>query len=250
MEMKLLLVDSDRALRNELWSLLNLYRVFRLETTEKAMEYILSHEVDVVFINYQPADARKTSTGDYLSALLAQSSPHVQVVIYSDSPEWAYTAYRGQCAGYLLMPFDPPAMQMLVNRLAYIFDLQLSKREASNRSIMIKTRSGYQFTPLADILFIERSGRRNRMVTADGQEIALLGYTMGQLEDMLGRSGFYRCYQSFIVNLSRLSAVHVDSGAKNYTLRFRDYEGEIPLSREKYTEILSLLKERYANIHI
>ena len=46
------------------------------------------------------------------------------------------------------------------------------------------------------------------MVTADGQELALLGYTMGQLEDILGRSGFYRCYQSFIVNLSRVSAVH------------------------------------------
>lgn len=59
------------------------------------------------------------------------------------------------------------------------------------------------------------------MVTADGQELALLGYTMGQLEDILGRSGFYRCYQSFIVNLSRVSAVHVDSGTKNYALRFR-----------------------------
>lgn len=254
MEMKLLLVDSDASLRSELWSLLNLYRVFRLEaeleTTEEAAEYILAHEVDVVFINYQPADARKTSTGDYLSIILSQSRPHVQVVIYSDSREWAYTAYRGQCAGYLLTPFDPPALQMLINRLAYIFDLQLTKREASNRSLMVKTRSGYQFTPLADILFIERSGRRNRMVTADGQELALLGYTMGQLEDILGRSGFYRCYQSFIVNLSRVSAVHVDSGTKNYALRFRDYEGEIPLSREKYTEIMTLLKERYAGIPI
>lgn len=139
---------------------------------------------------------------------------------------------------------------MLVNRLTYIFELQLIKRECANRSIMIKTRNGYQFTPLADILFIERSGRKNRMVTADGQELILLGYTMGQLEEMLGRSGFYRCYQSFIVNLSRVSAVHADSGAKNYTIRFKDYEGEILLSREKYTEIMSLLKERYAGINI
>lgn len=254
MEMKLLLVDSDPTLRNDLWSLLKLYRVFRLEaeleTTEDAVEYILAHEVDAVFINYQPADARRTSTGDYLSAILAQTNPHVQVVIYSDSQEWAYMAYRGQCTGYLLTPFEPLALQMLVNRLTYIFDLQMAKRESSSRSIMVKTRSGYQFTPLADILFIERSGRRNRMVTANGQELALLGYTLGQLEEMLGRSGFYRCYQSFIVNLSRLSAVHVDGGAKNYSLRFRDYEGEIPLSREKYTEIMSLLKERYARIHI
>ena len=254
MEMRLLLVDSNLALRGELWNLLKLYQVFRLEaeleTAEQAVEYILTHDVDVVFINHQPADAQKTSTGEYLSAILSQSSPHVQVVLYSDSQEWAYWAYRSQCAGYLLTPFDPLALQITVNRLTYIFDLQLVKRESSNRSIMIKTRSGYQFMPLQEILFIERSGRRNRMVTADGQELALLGYTMGQLEDMLGRCGFYRCYQSFIVNLSKVSAVHADSGAKNYTLRFKDYEGEILLSREKYTEIMSLLKERYARIHI
>lgn len=47
-----------------------------------------------------------------------------------------------------------------------------------------------------------------------------------------------------------VSAVHADSGAKNYTIRFKDYEGEILLSREKYTEIMSLLKERYAGINI
>lgn len=252
--MRVLLVDSNQELRRELWRLLAFHRTFRLEseleTAEQAAEYILTHEVEVVFINHQPTDPQKTSTGDFLSVLLSQSKPHVQVVVYSDSQEWAYSAYRCQCAGYLLTPFDPLELHMLVNRLAYIFDLQQAKREAANRSIMIKTKSGYQFTPLQDILFIERSARKNRMVTTDGQEIALLGYTIGQLEEMLSGSGFYRCYQSFIVNLSKVSAVRADSGTKNYAIRFKDYEGEILLSREKYTEIVSLLKERYAGINI
>lgn len=204
--MKVLLVDSDR----ELGDLLNLHRIFRLEaeleTTEQAAEYIMTHEVDAVFINHQPADVRKTSTGDFLSVLLSQSRPHVQVVVYSDSREWAYSAYRCQCAGYLLVPFDPLDLQVLVNRLAYTFDLQQAKRETANRSIMIKTKSGYQFTPLQDILFI--------------------------------------------VNLSKVSAVRADSGTKNYAIRFRDYEGEILLSREKYAELLALLKGRYAGINI
>lgn len=252
--MRALLVDSDSELRGELWNLLSLYRVFRLEaeldTTGAAADYIETHEIDVVFINRQPADSRITSSGDYLGAILSRLQPDVQVVVYSDSEEGAYCAYRCQCAGYLLTPFDPLALQNLVNRLSYIFDLQQTRREISSRSIMIKTKSGYQFTPLQDILFIERRERRNYVVTAGGQEIALLGYTMGQLEEMLSGSGFYRCYQSFIVNLSRVSAVRADSGAKNYAIRFKDYEGEILLSREKYAEIVSLLKERYARINI
>lgn len=253
-EMKVLLVDSDQMLRGELAVMLHAFQCFRIagtaQTTEEAVEYIQSNDVDVIFVNHQPADPRVTSGGEHLAAVLGQSHPHIQVVIYSNTAEWAYNAYRCQCAGYLLVPFDPLALQSLVNRLRYVFDLQQAKREVSNRSIMIKTKSGYQFTPLQDILFIERSARKNRMVTTDGQEIALLGYTIGQLEEMLSGSGFYRCYQSFIVNLSKVSAVRADSDTKNYAIRFKDYEGEILLSREKYKEIVSLLKERYAGINI
>ena len=131
-----------------------------------------------------------------------------------------------------------------------MFDLQQAKREVANRSIMIKTRNGYQLTRLSDILFIERNNRKNSIVTTDGQEIALLGYTMNQLEEMLEGCGFYRCYQSFIVNLSQVAAVRADNEAKNYTIRFKGYEGEILLSREKYAELVTLLKGRYAKINI
>jgi len=254
MEMKTLIVDSDAEMRNDLWNLLGIYRAFRLEaeleTTEQAFDYLQVHEVDVVFINYQPADPKVTSSGDYLSTILTQTHPHIQVVVYAGAEDRAYWACRSQCAGFLLTPFDPLALQMLVNRLTYVFELQQAKRETANRSIMIKTRSGYQITRLSDILFIERSNRKNRIVTTDGQEIALLGYTMTQLEEMLEGCGFYRCYQSFIVNLSQVTIVRADNEAKNYAIRFRNYEGEILLSREKYAELVSLLKGRYARINI
>ncbi len=254
MEMKVLLVDSDQRLCAELVVMLHMFQCFRVvenvQTAEEAIAYVQSNEVDVVFANHQPADPRVTSGGEHLAAVLGQSCPHIQVVIYSNTAEWAYNAYRCQCAGYLLVPFDPLALQSLVNRLRYVFDLQQAKREVSNRSIMIKTRSGYQLTRLSNILFIERSNRKNRIVTTDGQEIALLGYTMNQLEDMLDGCGFYRCYQSFIVNLSQVAAVRADNDAKIYTIRFKDYEGEILLSREKYAELVALLKGRYARINI
>ena len=254
MEMKVLLVDSNQQLCSELAVMLHAFQHFRVvktaESAEEAIAFIQSSDVDVVFANHQPADPRVTSGGAHLAAVLGQSHPHVQVVVSSNWAEWKYKDYRYPCTGYLLVPFNPLAAQSLVNRLRYIFDLQQAKREVANRSIMIKTRSGYQLTRLSDILFIERSNRKNRIVTIDGQEIALLGYTMNQLEDMLEGCGFYRCYQSFIVNLSQVAAVRADNEAKNYAIRFKEYEGEILLSREKYAELVALLKGRYAGINI
>lgn len=254
MEMKALLVDSNQRLLGELTVMLHAFQCFRVvgtaRTSTEAVEYVQFNDVDVVFASHQPADPRTTSVGEHLSAVFGQSHPHIQVVVYSDSEEWAFNAFRCQCAGYLLTPFDPLALQSLVNRLSYVFDLQQAKREVANRSIMIKTRNGYQLTRLSDILFIERNNRKNSIVTTDGQEIALLGYTMNQLEEMLEGCGFYRCYQSFIVNLSQVAAVRADNEAKNYTIRFKGYEGVILLSREKYAELVTLLKGRYAKINI
>lgn len=252
MKMRALLVESDQKRRAQLWNLLRMYQVFTLageaDTSEEAVTLLQKQKVDVVFCNHQPAPPNRTSTGDWLATVLAQNQPDIQVVMYADTTEWAFEAYRSQCAGYLLLPFDPLALQALVNRLRYVFDLQQTKREAANRSLLIKTRSGYQFTPVNDILFVERSNRKNRIVTQSGAEIHPLGYSMSQLEQMLEGCGFYRCYQSFIVNLSKVSFIRADGNSKTYAIQFDGYDGEILLSRDKYPELIALLKEKYANI--
>ncbi len=148
------------------------------------------------------------------------------------------------------LPFEPLALHALVGRLQYIYELQLTQREAVNRSIMIKTRSGYQLMKLNDILFIERSDRKNRVVTESGREIVLQGYSLGEIESLLAGSGFFRCYQSFIVNLSKVSFIRANSDSKSYAIQFAGYSGEILLSREKYPELVELLRERYVKLNI
>lgn len=252
--MKTVMVDSDCELRSTLVNLLSLFRVFEIEaeldTVEQAMDYVQCHEVDVVFCNLLPADPRLTSDGIYLAAILSSTHPYTQVVVYSDTTEWAYSAYQGQCAGYLLLPFDSLALQGVVGRLQFIYDLQQAKKESARRSIMIRTKSGYQLMHLQDILFVEYSNRKNRAVTAEGKEIVLSGYTMNELEHFLKDSGFYRCYQSFIVNLSKVSFIRADNEAKSYAIQFRDCDREILLSRDKYGELVELLKSRYAGLQI
>lgn len=252
MEIRVLLVDSDETIRDELWDLLSLYRTFRLEgtadTAEQAIDFASAHEVDVIFTSLQPADARITSDGSHLSLMLSQTEPDIQTVIYSADPGDAYWACRAQCAGFLLYPFDHLALQMLVNRLTYVYDLQRTKRETAERSVMFKTRSGYQLTRFQEMLFVEHINRSNRLVTEDGRSIELLGYTMSGLEKLLEPRGFFRCHQSFIVNLSKVAGVRADNDAKKYEISFRDFDGEIMVSRDRYTAMVSLLREKFARI--
>ncbi|MDD6441878.1 MAG: LytTR family transcriptional regulator DNA-binding domain-containing protein, partial [bacterium] len=58
----------------------------------------------------------------------------------------------------------------------------------------------------------------------------------------------YRCYQSFIVNLSKVSYVKANNETKSFSLVFDGYAGEVMLSRDKYTEVVQLLKNKYAGI--
>ena len=251
-EVKLLLVESDTAIRSDIWNLLALYRTFKLvgevDTAEQAIDYVDTHEVDVVFTNRQPADPRITGDGGHLGTVLFQTHPDVQVVIYSTEADYAIYAWHAGCTGFLTYPIDALRLQMVVNKLTYVHELQQIRDESAERSIMVKTKTGYHLTPLQDILFVEHIGRSNKRVTESGQVIELMGYTMNALEAMLEPRGFYRCHQSFIVNLSKVSAVHADNESKRYGVSFRDYDGEILVSREKYADMVSRLREKIARI--
>ena len=251
-DMKLVIVDSDEELRAQLWELLFLHHCFELaaylNTTEEAMDYASTHEVDVIFINNQPDEPRKTSQGSFLPIMLMKDHPDIQVIIYGTSPKDACDACRNQCSGYLMLPFDNLSLQLTVNRLRYVFDLQQTKRETSGSGILVKTKSGYHLLRLNDILFIERINRTIRVFTEDSIQTELTGYTMAELERMLVKRNFFRCHQSFIVNLSKISVINADNDAKRYMIRFKGMDGDIMISREKYMEIVNLLREKYANI--
>lgn len=254
MAIKTLLVESDEALRAELTALLSFHPhieiVAHVDTTEQAFDFVKEHEIHMVFSNVMPAPAQFTSDGSWLAIFLAEYYPDIQVVLYGEPDKLLDGASVSVCSGVLTLPFDSMAFPYVIKRLSDIFQLQQYKREAVNRSIMVKTRDGYQMLALRDILFIERSDRKNRIVMDSGKEILLYRYTLDELEQQLQGSGFYRCYQSFIVNLSKIAGIRADKESKSYAIVFDGNRGEIMLSRSKYAQIVELLRERYAKVSL
>lgn len=252
MKMKLVLVEKDETLRTRLEELLIFYNVFDIVKTfdgiNEANKYICLNDVDAVFINLRTGNPKFSGDGSFLAYNLSQVKPDVLVVLYSEEKLEAGAVFSCCCDEYFSLPFDNHVLQRVVRRLQYLFDLLQYKRLSVNRSIMIKTKNGYQLVDIDKILFIERVNRKNRMVTVDGKETILSGYSMSELEHILEGYNFYRCYQSFIVNLSKVSYVRADNEAKSFALIFDGYVGEVVLSRDKYAEVIQLLKSKYAKL--
>lgn len=254
MKIKTLLVESDPDIRKELRSKLAFYPsveiVEEVNTAEAAFVFLQSTPVDLVISNIQPAPAETTSDGTALASVIADRFPDIQILLYlPDAKDLARVSNCG-CQLFLMLPLDHYALQRAIHRVQYICELQQYKQYAGNRSIMVKTKEGYERIALNDILFLERINRRNAIVTQDGRMIYLFRYTMEELETLFSGCGFYRCYQSFIVNMSKVAGIRVDNEKKIYSILFKDYSGEIMLSRDKYSEFVSLLKRQYANVSI
>ena len=251
---KTVLVDSSAGMRSSLSNLLDIYRTFRIvaqfDDVNLANDYILNHPVDLVFVQLSIGNPQYSGDGSFMVGFLSSQNPDLLIVPYSDNPRDAYLTQTLGATSFFTLPIDVMHFQRVIQRISYLFELICIKRESENRSIMIKNKTGYQIAKFSDILYIENSNRKKKIVCVNGSEIDVLNYTMDELERLLEGSSFFRCYQSFIVNLDKITSIRTDSVSRTYTLSLEGLQEEILLSREKYAELVALLKGRYARINI
>ncbi|EFB75378.1 hypothetical protein SUBVAR_06351 [Subdoligranulum variabile DSM 15176] len=71
---------------------------------------------------------------------------------------------------------------------------------------------------------------------------------MDDLDALLSSSHFYRCYSSFIINLERVERININNDKKLYSVTLDGFDGEIILSREKYKELMAVLRKKYSDL--
>lgn len=253
-KMKTVLVDKSPAMRSDLANLLEIYHAFQVvaefDDVNLAIDYILNHPVDLLFVQLSIGDPQYSGDGSFMVSYLFGQNPDLLIVPYSERICDAYHTQNLGASSFFTVPVDITRFQHVIQRISYLFSLICIKRESENRSIMIKNKSGYQIAKFNDILYIESSNRKKKIVCANGSEIEVLNYTMDELERLLEGSSFFRCYQSFIVNLDKITSIRTDSASRTYTLSLEGLDEEILLSREKQKEVIARLQQRSSNITI
>jgi ABC-2 type transport system ATP-binding protein len=91
----------------------------------------------------------------------------------------------------------------------------------------------------AEILYAHAAEGRAFLVTTDGELPSQ--FTLSELEERLGRSGFFRAHRGFLVNLQHVKEV-IPFTRNSFSLRLNDPAGtEIPLSKSAARELSDLL---------
>lgn len=112
----------------------------------------------------------------------------------------------------------------------------LSPREyARKQKILLPTQKAYYFLDAEDILYLKADGSYTQVYQMNSK-MTLVSKTLKEMENKLPDSLFFRCHNSFIINLNAIDSFVKSEGGK-IIMKNKD---EIKVSRNKKEELLNL----------
>jgi DNA-binding LytR/AlgR family response regulator len=201
MRLRALLVDDEAPARSELRYLLGAHPevevVGEAASAAEALRLAGAVEYDVVFLDVEMPGL----TGLEAARLVRERAGAPELVFVTAHERYAVDAFAVEAFDYLLKPIDPERLARVVERL------QERSREDARPVQKIPVVAGGGGTELIDydaIHFVQADGDYSRVHTYD--RAYLCTHSLGELEDTLP-SGFARIHRSYLVNLSKVSAV-------------------------------------------
>lgn len=172
----------------------------------KAMEFLNSNKIDLLFLDIQMPDL----TGIEFAKILNQNTKVIFTTAYQ---QYALEGFKVEAIDYLLKPFSYEEFLSASNKALKYFEL-IEKSE--NKSIIensleqnfLFVKSEYKIRKInyTEILYIEGLKDYVRIYTETEKPIMSL-INMKSLEDKLPESMFIRVHRSFIVNKDKITTI-------------------------------------------
>ncbi len=174
---------------------------------------------DIILLN---TTIRHEGDGVQLAAEIRSRNRKVMICFVTDSQRYYAEAFSVFATGYLLYPFD---ISELHNCISFFYQKTEKERRAS---VMIKEAGGsYRRVYCRNIVYIESVNRKVILHLENGDAVESYA-KLGELEEALPGKLFFRCHQSYIINLYFVE--------KMESTRFLIQSDEIPISRKYQKE--------------
>ena len=244
--LKILLVDDDAnamgITRRALELFDNAEVVGEACSGMEAMEFVRHTTVDLVLLDIEMQDMSGFDVAEYLH----KNYPKTQYVFLTGHTDFALDGYSYQPLSFLVKPIS-------VSRLEQILELAREKcmpgpgTAQPHKQIGLHVDSRLEIVDVADVVYLETVGRKVRVVCKHDRVLDS-SETLKKLYAVFEDYGFYRCHQSFVVQLDQIESISADMFHRSYTIRLRDSLKEIPLSRDHASELRALLEQRGINM--
>lgn len=215
-----IIVDDEPLARELLRSMLeaemDLEVVAEYGNGEDAVEGILEHEPDLVFLDVQMPEL------DGFGVVQAVGTERMPVTVFVTAhDQYALKAFETHALDYLLKPFDDvrlqrtlrrareglhraPMLEPVAHRVIALLD-QLDARSRFVERLVIRTEGRASFLPVHEIDWIQGDGKQ--VAVHAGKQKHTVRDSMARLETQLDPSAFVRIHRSTIVRIDRIREV-------------------------------------------
>lgn len=194
-----------------------------INTLHEALKFIENNSLDLVLLDL---NLNGNNGFDLLTTAVSESFHTIVISAYKDQ---AITAFEHGVLDFVPKPFNR-------DRLKQAFDRVIRKEKTENdiiKFLAIKKRGRIQLIPIEDLLYIKGAGPYTELFLADGTK-ELHDKSLEKLEQLLSFS-FERIHKSYLVKMSEIKDIIVESGSK-YMAELKN-GALIPIGRTKYKDI-------------
>ena len=192
-------------------------RDYKIKTFSSGEELLQENvgEIDILFLDIIMGDINGMDT----ARKIREIDKNVEIIFTTALQEYVFEAYEVRAFRYLLKPIDK-------NLLFNYLELCINELNSRNKKICLKNKSDMIVLNTDDILYVEVIRKEITIYTET--ENYSIKMSLKSLEDMLNGKNFFKCHNSYLVNLDKVS--HIDQ----HFVTIKDFK--IPISRPKYKE--------------
>ncbi len=176
-----------------------------LHTYSEALSFLMTHNVDILFMDIALSDPNGRSGFDIIKTLPVVS----EVIIISSNLNNAVESYNvGSPADFILKPYSFQRLQLSLNR--FISKSIIKSHNSIDYSIYLKAGRKFQRFDTREINYVEAYGLYVKLYTGAENKITVINERLGNMVPMLG-SDFIRVHKSFVINLNKVSEFDINN---------------------------------------
>ncbi|MEQ8907740.1 MAG: LytTR family DNA-binding domain-containing protein [Vicingaceae bacterium] len=232
--MKVLIIDDEPMPAKHLQEMIKKY-CFEIVSTElcfspvEGLKLIKDQSFDILFLD---VEMPKMDAFDFLAK--ADLGSQTVVIFTTAYSQYAIDAFKANATHYILKPVMEEELVKAVRKAGkQLRNVSNSEVEnaASVNSISVYDGEEYEIIKIDRVIRMEADGSYTKIIL-QGKEL-VSSKRIGFYEDKLEHSGFFRCHNSHLINLSHLEKLGKGKGGY-LSMANKDV---VPLSISKKTEL-------------
>lgn len=231
---KILIVDdNENALNSTIQAISNFVdkeHIYYVSNANDAINELKTNQYSIVFLDIELKD----TTGFMIADYIEREYKGLSYVFLTGYAQYAIDSYNYNPLDFITKPID-------FMRLEKTFHKYKNKDKKEIKKISINTEDGLVYLPIDEILYIEKSSRKNILHTTSNKKYSL-NYSMNEIEILLDDCGLFRCHQSFLINLENVREIKTSGFGTSYVAILKN-ETSIPVSRAKFPILKNKLSQ-------